>query len=692
MLLRLLLVLAPASATLHGANPIRKVVMLMQNMQKEVEAEGKKEKELYDKFMCFCETTSAETAKAASDANAKIDELSSKLKEESAEKTQLEQEIGDHKKDREAAKNDLAEATNLREKEKGEYDALAADANTNIEALNGAIPAIEKGMGGAAFIQLPVGRRVMKLVQSFPDMDPMDRQDLQSFFQSSAGDETSDFAEGPASGQILGILKQMKDTMEANLKDAISEEEKAVASFTELSGSKAKEIEIASESIESKTVRTGELAVSLATAKNDLEDTTTELDDTTKYGEQLKKQCADKEASFAADSKARNAEISAISEAIGILNDDDALDVFKKAMPSAAMVQQGQAFLQKSVHRASPARRAQAVLQDIASRHSTPQMSLMLYSLGSKIKMQHKGKVQKFDEIIKMVDNMVELLGKEQADDDKHKEFCQEETDKATDEETARTTKVSSVESSLEEQKDAIAAVTEEIKVLSDGIAELDKAVVEATSQRKEEHAAYSEAMQMSEAALQLLEKAKKRLEKFYKPEFLQYSQTNLEQFDNGAPSFVQVRAHASADAEMWDSDSDAQETEHKDKSRNVINLMDMIMHDIQGEMKDAELSEKAASDDYMKLMDKSQSSRSGDVKSVTDKEAAKAEMEDKVVAIQEDLSSAQTELTNTKAYIADLNADCTFIMENYDLRKEARASERDGLMNAKAMLSGAKM
>merc|ERR1719428_1022406 len=154
MFLRLLLVLTPASATLHGANPIRKVVMLMQNMQKEVEAEGKKEKELYDKFMCFCETTGAETAKATSDATAKLDELASKIKEEGAESTQLEQEIGDHKKDREQAKNDLAEATNLREKEKGEYDALAADANTNIEALNGAIPAIEKGMGGAAFIQL----------------------------------------------------------------------------------------------------------------------------------------------------------------------------------------------------------------------------------------------------------------------------------------------------------------------------------------------------------------------------------------------------------------------------------------------------------------------------------------------------------------------------------------------------------
>merc|ERR1719161_2538498 len=119
---------------------------------------------------------------------------------------------------------------------------------------------------------------------------------------------------------------------------------------------------------------------------------------------------------------------------------------------------------------------------------------------------------------------------------------------------------------------------------------------------------------------------------------------------------------------------------------------MDQIMNDIAGEMKDAENMEKSSTENYMALMEKSQASRSGDVKSVTDKEAAKAEMETKIVAIKEGLASANTELMNTKQYISDLKADCDFIMNNYGLRKEARANERDGLMNAKAMLSGAKM
>merc|ERR550514_2400231 len=80
-----------------GANPIRKIVTLMQNMQKEIEAEGKKEKELFDKFMCFCSGNSGDLTKKGEDAKAQIDMLGAKLKAEEAEKIQIAQELITHK-------------------------------------------------------------------------------------------------------------------------------------------------------------------------------------------------------------------------------------------------------------------------------------------------------------------------------------------------------------------------------------------------------------------------------------------------------------------------------------------------------------------------------------------------------------------------------------------------------------------
>merc|ERR1719230_1388797 len=192
----------------------------------------------------------------------------------------------------------------------------------------------------------------------------------------------------------------MKESMEANLKAAVEDEEKAVAGFTELEASKNKEIEVATSAIESKTVRVGELAVSAVQTKDELEDTIQEVADNEKFSSQLEEQCATKEKEWAVRQKARADEIQAISEAISILNDDDALDVFKKAIPSSAMIQaeSGFGFLQRSDHGASRPRRAQAILATLAAKPGmhTQGLHLLLYSLGSKLRLTTKGKTQKF--------------------------------------------------------------------------------------------------------------------------------------------------------------------------------------------------------------------------------------------------------------------------------------------------------
>merc|ERR1719156_56661 len=168
-----------------GANPIRKIVTLLQNMQKEIEAEGAKEKELFDKFMCFCSGNSGDLTKKAADAKAQIEELGAKLKAEEAEKVQIGQELIDHKKDREAAESDIEEATMLRGKEADEFAAMKADSETNIGMMGKAIPALEKGMGGAAFMQMPGSNRLHRLVENYPKMDAGDRRDTLAFLDAS---------------------------------------------------------------------------------------------------------------------------------------------------------------------------------------------------------------------------------------------------------------------------------------------------------------------------------------------------------------------------------------------------------------------------------------------------------------------------------------------------------------------------
>merc|ERR1719355_332503 len=121
-----LLLAVPALA--ERANPIRKVVTLLQDMQKEVGVEGAKEKELYDKFMCFCTGNTAELQKGIDDNKAKLEELGGKLKSETAEKAQLELDIVQHKSDKTGAEQDLAKAEAIRSKEQADFDTDSTDA------------------------------------------------------------------------------------------------------------------------------------------------------------------------------------------------------------------------------------------------------------------------------------------------------------------------------------------------------------------------------------------------------------------------------------------------------------------------------------------------------------------------------------------------------------------------------------
>merc|ERR1719337_22066 len=136
-------------------------------------------------------------------------------------------------------------------------------------------------------------------------------------------------------------MKQMLEEMEKSSAEADSDEAKAAASFTELTASKQKEIEVATGAIETKSVRTGELAVAIVQDQDGLDDTTAELKDTESYLASLKTQCVEKTKEWQVRSKLRAEEVAAISEAIAILNDDDALDVFKKAVPASSFVQSG---------------------------------------------------------------------------------------------------------------------------------------------------------------------------------------------------------------------------------------------------------------------------------------------------------------------------------------------------------------
>merc|ERR1719353_1261867 len=121
-----------------------------------------------------------------------------------------------------------------------------------------------------------------------------------------------------------------------------------------------------------------------------------------------------------------------------------------------------------------------------------------------------------------------------------------------------------------------------------------------------------------------------------------------------------------------------------------ALALMDLLVKDLQKEMTEASAEEENSQKDYETFMRDSATKRAEDSKAITDKTAAKAEMQGELESATEAKASAERSLAGTLAYIHSLHTECDWLMKYYTVRKEARASETDALANAKAVLSGA--
>merc|ERR1719174_3491470 len=262
-----------------------------------------------------------------------------------------------------------------------------------------------------SFLQTSAAQLLKKLVLSANGMSDMDREEATAFLSGS-----SDYA--PASGQITGILKQMTDTMVKELNAATAEEAAAIKTYNELMAAKEKEVNALTKAIEEKMVRLGKLQVEIVEMKEDLDDTAKALLEDKKFLADLDKNCAIKTEEHEANMKLRGEELLALADTIKILNDDDALELFKKTLPGASA-----SFMQVQV--SSTEQRARALSELRRVLKGNPQLDFIALAI--------QGKKIGFEKVLKMIDDLVATLKTEQLDDDHKKEYCAKQFDLSDD-------------------------------------------------------------------------------------------------------------------------------------------------------------------------------------------------------------------------------------------------------------------
>jgi len=642
---------------LANANPIRKVVTMLQTMQKKVEAEGAKDKELFEKFMCYCKTGVSDLERSVGDAGIKIPSLGSDIEGGEAKVLAMKEELKQAQVDRSDAKAALESATALRNKEAAEFSKKLAELKTNVAAIHKAIAAIDNGMAGA-LLQTDAAQ-ILRRVAISADMSDVDREDVMAFLSQGA-------SYAPASGSISGILKEIGDEMSGDLKSLTDDEKAAIVSYDQLEAAKRKEVAALNKEIETKLSRVGQLSVEIVQMKNDLTDTQEMLMEDTKFLKDLRMDCSTKAEEFQEIVKTRQQELLALADTVKILNDDDALELFKKTLPGA-----GSSLLQTTSDMHGTIARALNFVKRASenSLDASPGLDFISMAL--------RGKKIGFDKVIKMIDNLVATLTQEQLDDEHKKEYCAAQLDLSDDKKKGLEKSISDLETSIVDAKDGIITLKEEIDALEDGVKTLDKQVSEQTEQRKEEHDAFTELMASNSAAVELLGFAKNRLNKFYNPKL--YKPT----------SFLQVsNHHGSLHREAPEAPGSYKKK--AEESGGVIAMVDALVADLNKEITESETIEKDSQTDYEQAMSDSKEKRATDSKALTEKQQTKADLEGDLQQSKEDETSATKQLMATESYISSLHAECDWLLKYFDMRKEARVGEIDSLNKAKAVLSGA--
>jgi chromosome segregation ATPase len=530
----------------------------------------------------------------------------------------------------------------MRQDELGEFNGEEKDLLQSISSLKGALTVLEKHQGGSSLLQ--VSAALQRGLDKHPHLiagvlTPKERQAATSFIQTVHAPEGS---YSPASGQVFGILSQMRETFETNLAASQKEEMESQKAYEELKAAKDAEIAAGIAQIDDKTQEMADTDEKLAQAKEDLEDTKNSLAADEAFLADLKAKCAATDAEFDERTKTRQEELQACSKALSFLNSDEAHDLFTKTFN----------FAQVAVMKSSERReQASNVLSAAAHKMQSPRLAALAVSV----------KLDAFEKVKKAIDDMIAQLLQDKADEIKHKDFCVEEfnTNKLQTEKADRTK--ADLEAKIEDLTMNIEELTKAIATLKSEIAEMQVQMKRAGEDREKENKAFQLTVADQRATQKLLQMALNVLADFYGKAALLQQPAGFDAYKKNAAS------------------------------GGVMGMIKTIIGDAKKAEADAIRGESDAQTAYESFVKETNASIEAKGKDIANKSETKAGLEGDLVQAQESLASTNGDLDDLAKYNAELHASCDFVQENFEIRQTGRDEEVAALRQAKAILSGAK-
>jgi hypothetical protein len=745
-----------------GDRTMTKVIKLLQGMLEKSKEDGEKDVKIFAKYQCFCDTNDEDKVKSIADAGQSIEQLAGEIGvlqgengKLSTELAELEMGIGDNERAR-------TTAATLREKAKADFIGEEEDMVNAIGQMDQAIDTLA-AIGAdqtAAKASLASLKGTVKKTHLHKELSATLKVALHSasiFLPSKQQRALSSFLQAPftgtyssQSGEIVGILKNMRDTFKANLASARASESAAAESHTKFAKVKEDEHEKLTSTFEDKTKITSANDETLGAKKASKAELESSKADDEEFLGKLRKQCTEKKAQYEDRKMIRANEEAAVTQAISILNSDAAFDTFGKTKATSEG-ETGPALIQVSSH----AQRRVNVRDNVAMKLKVAAKRLGSLKL-AKVAVALEGG-NPFNKVVAELDQMIAIIAKEEKEDVEQKEWCDSERED-------NHAQLANKKSGQDQLNGEIVSLTDEIeneetglkKQMADLQAKLDenhKEQADEIEDRGMENVAYQANVRNLVKAQEVVGKATKVLKKFYdwlhkKQGPHHYDKTagkdsgignmkriagaSIEQLEDacsedpncaGFNSKGWLKSEIAPEDEMYSAETDLYikvydvenpvllqkkarkedpdmpdsfEDEESDtgsysgqtgKAGDVVSMLTFIVKETKKEEDSAHEDELAAQHSFEDTMTDLKTQEAATLDSMAEVQDLLAEKEKSLEETTIDHERVTHERKAVEKYLLKIKGGCDFITENFDTRNDNRAAETASLETAKEEL-----
>merc|ERR1719331_2277014 len=523
---------------------VNKVVSMLEDLQAQVLAEGEAEAATYNKFACFCKTTQNDKSDAIKTGKDDKESLTADIKKFSKQRDDLDKKIAGLEADIEKAEKKMKAATDKSDAALAVYTTNAADLSAALASLTEAIKVL-KSSKSPSLVQLQSVGKTMQDAALMADalgLSGARVNDVATFFlqQGDVPVEMEDY-KFHSSG-IIETLEKLLNDFRKTKADVDADEVQRVQEYDMFMQDRTDFVKAKTLAMEEAKKTRDQKIEDIGTASQELTTVSATLLDDMEYLDELNTVCSEKAKTWDQRTKLRANELTAITQATGIvkatvvektqsstirfaqtgsvLHLADAVassDGAMEAIEAEAEISESSeavGFLQKrsvQVHAPAAADGGRDLIISLLKGKGQELKSTLLTSLASRIA------ADPFAKIKKLIQELIERLLQEAANESNQKGWCDKATADATQKRTYAADEIEGLNAKMAKLEALSAKLGEELKELNKEIKELNDAKAEAEKNRKEEKAENANTVSEAKAGLDAVKMAIDILDKFYK-------------------------------------------------------------------------------------------------------------------------------------------------------------------------------